>query len=797
MKKLIHIFVSLFLLFFYTELKAARVLGSETSWNCLGNDTFEITFTVYISCTGGGVAFIPVAPVVTSDSCANTYNVNVGTYYSWTAEDVTPLCETATKICSISGGNGTGTLNVPEGIEKNTFKYKVFLGGALANCCWYKINWEYCCRTSTITTGFDSTNLANSAWLNRCLGSCNNSPRFTNPPVLIKCAGQDVIYSQGAYDDENDSLSYAMIAPSGGSYIAPWKFNYPVNCIGGNNPNPNANPPTGFNLDPVTGEISFRPMQIQVSVAKLEVSEWRKINGIYAIIGKTERDMEFIIIQNCNNKIPTLTGPSTYEACSGQQICISIITNDQDLTDTTRLYYNNGIQMGAWTDNNGTVKHASGSFCWTPDYSDARTLPYSFSVSANDDHCPLPGNGAHHYAITVKRAPGNTRSFNKITCTLIEFKALPISSYFDGATYKWYVPQLIGTGSPATIFASIPVCQYQFTQGGTYLIKSSMFFNGCITTNFDTLVVDSDILLHISTAADTIICPGETVVLMADSASGYQWYDDTTAITGANSRIYVANKAGKYSIWKNNSTCFFKSNTITIYETGRLIISKPIPICIGDTVSYNVSGKSGATFQWYKDSLSISGATNGNLEVTQDGIYYCRITQTGCAVQSNADTATFLPLPVKPTITISNNTLRSSSAFSYQWYFGPLVINGAINISYNASKSGTYRVKVTANNGCSIFSDPVTFTVGIKINALNEKINISPNPFHDQLNLEIKDYDKPIIISLFDMQGKLILQQQSASTMHVVFNTVALSEGLYLLEISDGKNKATYKVVKQ
>jgi hypothetical protein len=798
MKKLSRIIATLILLFILTEAKAAKILGSETSWTCLGNDTFEITVTAYISCVSGGTAFAPVAPVVISDSCANTLTPSVGSYYAWTIDDVTPLCKTATPICAISGGSGIGTTAIPDGIERHIFKYKVFLGGAFANCCWYRINWQFCCRTSIITTGLAGTDLINSSILNRCTAGCNSSPKFNSIPVIIACSGNDYYFSQKATDAEGDSLSFALVEPSGGTFNSPWTYKYPFTCLGGNNPNINANPPTGFNIIPTSGDLAFRPMQVQISIAAIEVTEWRKIGGVSTIIGKCQRDMEIMTVQNCNNKNPSLSGPFSYEACSGQQFCITINTSDQDLADTTRLSWNNGIPSATWTTNNGTARHATGTLCWTPTSADASTVPYSFTVSTVDDHCPMPGSITRSYMITVKPTPENTRTYRRITCTLVEFKATPKSSAFDNATYKWYVPRLVGQGQPLTILATTASYQYQFLQGGTYLIKNAMFFNGCTNTYFDTLVIDSVESLHVNNLSDTIICPGESTLLIADSSSSYQWYNDTTMIIGANSRTYNATKAGSYSIRKSTPNCSNGSNRINVYEiSGLIIIRKPVPLCIGDSVIYKVIGKMGSTYEWYRNGRLINGANSEEFVVKQDGSYNAKIIHPSCTSITNIDTVQFLPLPVKPVITQNNTLLTSSTSASYQWYRDGIILSGATGISYNAIQTGTYKVKVTGANGCSNISDPYNFKLGIKSNATDPGFKISPNPFHNQLKIEVLSSGETVMVALYSIQGKLILKQEESNTGSLFLDTKDLSAGFYFLEINEGKDHAFFKIEKE
>ncbi len=258
------------------KAQATHVMGMDMQWKCLGNDTFEITVVVYRRCTDGAAGMSNPGIQITSDSCSNSYTVGSGSPKSYTVEDITPVCASQQKPCPMSGGSGQSTAQIPVGVERHTWVYKVYFGGNYTNCCWYKIYWQLCCRNSNISTGYGDQDFYSYSWLNRCVTPCDNGPEFKNTPIAIKCAGQDVCFNHGVFDADGDSLSYAMAPPLGGSYSSPWSYTYPLTCLGGNNPNPNANPPTGFNLDPRTGDMCFRPMQVQITVLKIMVTEWRK-----------------------------------------------------------------------------------------------------------------------------------------------------------------------------------------------------------------------------------------------------------------------------------------------------------------------------------------------------------------------------------------------------------------------------------------------------------------------------------------------------------------------------------------
>ena len=59
-------------------------------------------------------------------------------------------------------------------------------------------------------------------------------------------------------------------------------------------------------------------------------------------------------------------------------------------------------------------------------------------------------------------------------------------------------------------------------------------------------------------------------------------------------------------------------------------------MCEGSTVDI-VSGVADPsyTYQWYKDSLPVSGATTSVYTASAEGDYYVIVTYNGCTIQSN------------------------------------------------------------------------------------------------------------------------------------------------------------------
>jgi hypothetical protein len=63
--------------------------------------------------------------------------------------------------------------------------------------------------------------------------------------------------------------------------------------------------------------------------------EWRKdsATGKYIIIGRTRRDMQFWVKDDCGyNKAPTLVGPFNWKVCEGETIKFKVESDDETFT---------------------------------------------------------------------------------------------------------------------------------------------------------------------------------------------------------------------------------------------------------------------------------------------------------------------------------------------------------------------------------------------------------------------------------------------------------------------------------
>ncbi|MBI1185601.1 T9SS type A sorting domain-containing protein, partial [bacterium] len=391
-----HLFIGALLLFALqiwapSPTNASHLLGAETEWKYLGNDSFMIIVNAYRDCNGTSLSNTPIK--ITS-SCGTktlkTSMIKIG--------DVTPVCPGIVTRCS------NPTSKFPYGYEQYQL-YAYFDASVYRKngCCKVTIDWEQCCRSSSITTGGANQNFV----LNADFSICDpiSSPTWNKPAVGIGCLGQEMKINNGV-DNTNscDSLVYTCASPKG----LTWSINYsacePVSFLGF--PKAHLALPRGYHIDSITGLTQFKCMKTEVTIIPIKVELYNK--GAY--VGYMMRDMQLIVQQCASNSPPVLTGinlsdprdPDNFRmtTCADKKMCIKMTASDNDRKDTVRInHYSNIKGLHVKTDSSQSIDVVN--ICWTPDSNDVSTFPHSLSLFAHDNNCPTPGTSSQIYKITV------------------------------------------------------------------------------------------------------------------------------------------------------------------------------------------------------------------------------------------------------------------------------------------------------------------------------------------------------------------------------------------------------------
>jgi len=235
------------------------------------------------------------------------------------------------------------------------------------------------------------------------------------------------------------------------------------------------------------------------------------------------------------------------------------------------------------------------------------------------------------------------------------------------------------------------------------------------------------------------------VVANGNAPITYQWYKNGISIIGSTSDILIlpnvaSSDVAAYKCKVENSfgSIFSNSANLTVnIGTGPVITIQPKSQIINNGLNYTfnvvVTGTPTLTYQWYKDNIVITGATNStysivNATAINDGTYKCIITNSfGDATSDNATlTVNIGTVPIITTQPVSlnrNNGLiasfnviaNGSAPLTYQWYKNDIPITGAIKNAYviasvTSSDAGNYKC-IVSNGFGSVVSTIVSLTV--------------------------------------------------------------------------------------
>ncbi len=358
---------------------------------------------------------------------------------------------------------------------------------------------------------------------------------------MVICKNQGFIRNLNAYDTDTtangapkDSLAYTLTPPrksanSNCSYNSPYTYKKPLHFQ--NFPNNNLPYPFGFNLDPVSGQLKFKPTKQQFSTISYKVKEYRDTNnnGSKELIGEVYRESQ-VIVNNCaSNKNPSITGmncPSTSRsesACVGKAKTFKFCSSDPDNGDSVKLNLNRGTlpNSAKWSIVDSAAQAYTGKINWTPQPYHARKKPYKFSVQAKDNNCPLNGKISKQYKIDVNPIPKANYSFDSVGCGEYQFSSSPTKG--ANVQFQWQ-----GQGG---ISAQDSAFTHQFTDPGNYPFKLTVTAEGCQRVYKDTIHVDT--FVRVKMGLDTTICKSSDITVGGAAIDNkgsvtYKWHDGVT-----------------------------------------------------------------------------------------------------------------------------------------------------------------------------------------------------------------------------------------------------------------------------
>lgn len=319
----------------------------------------------------------------------------------------------------------------------------------------------------------------------------------------------------------------------------------------------------------------------------------------------------------------------------------------------------------------------------------------------------------------VTTTPAGNQSFcSNTTLTIAAFSA-------TGYTYQWNNGGLPIPGETGQVYLA--------NASGSYSVTAT--FNGCTATSAPVNATRLTAPAATITAGGPVsFCAPGSVVLSANTGTGltYQWRRNGSPITpAATGSTYTATVSGAYTVVVSNTNCPATSNTINV--TASTLPSATVntvgttTFCLGSSVTFQAAFVTGYTYQWYRNSTAIPGATQFSYQATTAGAYYVVITNGACVRTTTPINVTVNALPVAVIASTTGATAfcaggsvtftaNAGAGLTYQWRRNNLNIAGETGISYTATTSGVYQVTVS-NGICPATSAGQTVVVSTPVAA--------------------------------------------------------------------------------
>ncbi len=767
-------------------VKATHVAGADLTYKSLGGNNYEVTLTYYRDCSGSTPTNTETLRI-RSASCGSDFNATL-TVVPGTGNEITFPCNSSASTCS--GGSSFG-------VQKWSYSAVVALP---LTCSDWIFSWNRCCRNCAITTtvhgncqGEPESNFYLAADLNNINGLVNNSPTFTENPVATLCLGQNFVFNHGAVDIDGDSLAYSIV----GSQIAPgttMTYQPGYSAL-----NPITSIPA-ISIDGATGDLDVTPQQIEVGVMSVKVDEYRA--GVK--IGSVTRDMQFIV-QACNNTLPSATGINGTAAfdttiCPGTQLCFYVFTNDADAGQHLTITANNNIPNSVFNNSGGS--HPTGSFCWTPTLADARSTPWTFTVSVRDDACPTNGFQVYSYSVTVPEIVTSTIA-DDINGTI----DLTVTGNSGPYTILW------SNGETTEDISGLTPGVYTATVCET---------NGCCVTITDSIVAPTTCVFSVHKVCKQITCHNACDGMITLTPNGgtapysYVWSNGNATNSASN----LCAGTYYYTVTDANG-CTYSCHSVINNPTPLNLTCTGSNTCVGACMgSADVSasgGKAPYTYSWS------NGATTSSISNLCCGAYTVVVTdKNGCSATCGY-TVTQTQVITLNTYVTNGTTANACNGklcamasggtpgYDFNWSNGS-ASSGIANDSITSLCPGNYTVTVTDANGCSrkasrLVGPVVTFRGNMNNVQLRDGSELSdsdasasfkavaiPNPFSNDFAVETGNAES-VQVRVFTLTGKLVKDYQSIYPGQRVGGE--LSSGLYLIEITQNGNSVFQRLAKQ
>ena len=417
-----------------------------------------------------------------------------------------------------------------------------------------------------------------------------------------------------------------------------------------------------------------------------------------------------------------------------------------------------------------------------------------------------------------------------------------VSSNYPYQSVEWNFGD---TASGSSNISTDSLAGHVFTSAGSYTITVSIERNTVLFEYLTEIIIDPVLASPVFISGTDSVCQGTNSVLYGiasiDDVQNVVWDiepDSAGTIIGNDTMIYI-NFAEDYngqavlSVYGINNcgigdTAFYNIDVIGFPVSGAgpsaLICQGDDHLLSGSAQNYSVTFWSTTGDGVFDNVFSLETTyTPGEDDIADGHVYLVlRAFAVPPCVYSAADsmllTIKRLPEPppmasgpaqimLEPGLSTEYYTHAVANAISYQWYLNP-VESGSVSgldttaiVFWNQDFSGpvaflhTEAVNscgVTASDSLVISVSPVTLEERIRY---MENISIYPNPCYGAFMISNRTSLKVTRLKMYNLTGKIVLDQSSEDLSNTVTNIGDQPSGLYFLSISAGEEIITLRII--
>jgi len=344
-----------------------------------------------------------------------------------------------------------------------------------------------------------------------------------------------------------------------------------------------------------------------------------------------------------------------------------------------------------------------------------------------------------------------------------------------------------------------PNREVEIRNSGEYYLTTTDH-NGCTSSPSASMRVQVNPLPPtpvITADRSTTICENEFVTLTSTQENRYMWSNgnESSSIRVNTEGNYYIRTINNFSCTSDPSNVIFV-NTLPLPDVPQLSVLGATDFCFGDVLPIAASA-SGELF-WN------TGENNDTIFVTESGKYTVKtLAENGC-YSYNTDTLTVIarPVPVRPFIeqtgTFSIEARVSIQEGNFAWHRDQALLSGEFDRILKAKETGNYTVQqsIQYTDVLTCFSE-MSDAYLYRLEESSNGLSVFPNPStNGKYTVETLDDYPDAMISIYDRQGNLLLQQKSINTKErYQLDMGRLPAGIYILKMQYLHQTSVQKIV--